>query len=288
MSLTYSRQTKSMKTSSLTDLNMKISHLIFSILLCSTAFSQTLSQNAHKNPFGGGWECNRGFKQVGNECQKVQLPANAVLDILGNDWECKRGFKRTGNECGKLTIPANASIDILGNDWICNKGFKRSASECQQMADGEKKSEADRDKALRDEIKRRQARGARGNHCDSEYRSGANVCVTVKNAELACSEAYDGSSYDSCRVEVSLYIETDYRGRGYVDGRVKCEASVSTMGSSGYESTQTNDERWSFSLYANDSSTRSIDIDFSFSNYDKVRKVWISDLTCRVRDLYTY
>jgi hypothetical protein len=339
-----------MKTSSWIDLNMRITRLIFLIFFCGTAFSQTLPQNAHKNPFGGGWECNRGFKQVGNECQKVQLPANvvldilghdwecargfkntggqcikvqipanagldilgndweclrgykragnecqkvqlptnAVLDILGHDWECKRGFKRSGNECGKLTIPANASIDISGNDWTCNKGFKRSASECQQMTDSEKKSEADRDKALREEIKRRQARGARGNHCDSEYKSGANVCVTVRNAELDCSESYDGSSYDSCRVEVSLYVETDYRGRGYIDGRVKCEATVSAVGSRGYESTQTNDERWNFSLYANDSSTRSIDIDFSFSSYDKVRKVRISDLTCRVRDLYAY
>jgi hypothetical protein len=339
-----------MKTSSLANFTMRIFSHFFLIFCCAAAFAQALPQNSHKNPYGGGWECNRGFKQVGNECQKVQVPANAVLDILGHDWECargfrnsgnqcvkvqipanagldilghdweclrgfqrvgnecqkvqmpanagldilghdwecKRGFKRVGNECVKLTIPVNASIDILGHDWICNKGFKRVASECQQMTDSEKKAEAERDKSIREEIKRRQARGARGNHCDSEYSSGANVCVTVKNAELDCSESYDRTSYSSCRVEVSLYVETDYRGRGYIDGRVKCEVSLSTAGSSGYESTQTNDERWNFSLYANDSSTRSLDIDFSFSSYDKIRKVRISDLTCRVRDLYVY
>jgi hypothetical protein len=121
-----------------------------------------------------------------------------------------------------------------------------------------------------------------------EYRSGANVCVTVKNSELNCSESYGKDYYDSCRVDVSLYIETDYRGRGYIDGRVKCEATIATVGSRGYESSDTNDERWNFSLYANDSSSRSIDIDFSFSSYDKIRKVRISDLTCRVVDLYVY
>ena len=324
--------------------------LLALMLIYSSAFSQSLPQNSHKNSFGAGWECNRGFKQVGNEClkvqippnavldilghdwecargfrnsgnqcikvqiplnagldilghdweclrgfqrvgsecQKVQLPANAGLDILGHDWECKRGFKRVGNECTKVTIPTNASIDALGHDWICNKGYKKASSECQPMTVAEKKAEADRDKSIREEIKSRQARGARGNHCDSEYSSGANVCVTVKNAELNCSESYARGNYDSCRVGVSLYVETDYRGHGYVDGRVKCEVSLATVGSGGYESSQSNDERWSFSLYANDSSTRSLDIDFSFSSYEKIRKVRISDLTCRVRDLYVY
>ncbi len=289
------------------------------LLLCNHSNAQSIPTNAHKNPYGGGWgcdrgfkrvgnkcskvlipanaslnilghdwECNRGFKRSGNECTKVNIPQNAGLDILGHDWECNRGFKRSGNECVKLTLPANATLDVLGHDWVCNKGFKRVSQECQKMTDAEKATQAEFEKNIRREIQSRQAMGARGEHCDSEYSSGANVCVTVKRAELDCSESYDQSYYDSCLADISLYIETDYRGRGYIDGRVNCEVTVAATSARGYESSESNDERWNFSLYANDSATETIEVDFSFSSYDKVRKVRISDVSCRVRDLYAY
>jgi len=331
-------------------MHMRNFFILAFLLLSNPAFTQSQPQNSHKNPYGSGWECNRGFKQVGNECQKVQIPlnavldilghdwecsrgfknvgnqcvkvilpknagldilghdwecirgfqqvgnecqkvlvpANAALDILGHDWECKRGFQRVGNECSKLTVPSNAKLDVIGNDWVCNKGFKQVGAVCHQMNDAEKKAEAEIEKAFREEIKRRQTRGVSGNHCEYEYNSRSNVCVTVKNVELNCSESYDRSYYDSCRVSVSLYVETDYRGRGYIDGRVKCEATIATAGNRGYESSETKDERWNFTLYEYDSSTRSLDINFSLSSYDKVKKARISDLTCRVRDLYAY
>jgi hypothetical protein len=258
------------------------------LFISNSVFPQNLPQNSHKNSFDQNWECNKGFKRLGSECQKVQIPVNASLDFSGHDWECNKGFKRLGSECQKVQIPVNASLDFSGHDWECNKGFKRLGGECREMTGAEKTADSDRDKAVREEIKRRQVSGVRGNHCDSESISGANVCVTVKNSELNCSEAYDGTYYDGCQVELSIYVETDYRGRGYVDGRVKCEASVATIGASGYESNQTNDERWNFTLYPNDTSRRSIEIDFSFSSYDKIRKVRVSDVTCRVRDLYVY
>lgn len=247
-----------------------------------------IPQNAGLDILGHDWECNRGFRRVGNECSKVQVPSNAGLDVLGHDWECNRGFKRSGNECVKLTLPANATLDVLGHDWVCIKGYKRVSQECKQMTDAEKTAQAEFEKNIRREMQRRQAMGARGEHCDSEYSSGANVCVTVKRAELDCSESYDRSHYDSCQADISLYIETDYRGRGYIDGRVKCEVTVAATGARGYESSESNEERWNFSLYANDSATKTIEVDFSFSSYDKVRKVRISDVSCRVRDLYAY
>jgi hypothetical protein len=244
--------------------------------------------NASLDYLGHDWQCNKGFKRAGNECKKVEIPANASLDYLGHDWQCNKGFKRAGNECKKVEIPANASLDYLGHDWQCNKGFKRSGTKCTAMTDSEKAAVLAREKAILDEIKRRRTLGVRGNHCDTEYTSGANVCVTVRDTDLDCSKSYDGSSYQSCQVEVSLYVETDYRGRGYIDGRVNCEVTIDKTGSSGYSTSDSEDERWSFSLYANDSSSRSIDVEFSFSSYEGIRRVSLSDVTCRVRDLYVY
>jgi len=63
------------------------------------------------------------IKQVGNECQKVQMQLNAVIDILGHDWECARGFKNAGNQCVKVILPKNTRLNILGHDWECIKGF---------------------------------------------------------------------------------------------------------------------------------------------------------------------
>lgn len=51
-----------------------------------------IPQNARLNYLGNGWECNRGFYRVGNECQPVQLPRYATLDVYGSGWVCQRGY----------------------------------------------------------------------------------------------------------------------------------------------------------------------------------------------------
>jgi hypothetical protein len=99
----------------------------------STNAAPGLPANAEKDAWGGGWQCKRGFRQVGSECAPVTIPANAQLDILGHDWECKRGFRRSGKECVPVLPPANAQLDILGHDWECMRGFRRSGSECVRV-----------------------------------------------------------------------------------------------------------------------------------------------------------
>lgn len=296
--------------------------LYLAFLLAMTSclsYAQHTPQNAHKSPYTSGWQCNRGFQQVSQECQKVVIPKNASLDFLGNDWVCNRGFGRVGNECQKVVIPNNAGLDFLGNNWECNKGFQRVGAECQKvvipanavldflghdweckkgfkrigsgcqtLTDNEKKLLAEQTKAIQQEINRRKTKGVNGNHCDVEYKSGANVCLTVRDASLRCSESYSGTYYDRCRVEVSYGSETDYRGGGYIDGQVRCEVTISASSGQGYASSKSQDEQRNISLFAFGSDSQSMDFSFSFSEYDAITNVRIRDVSCRLSDLFLY
>ena len=86
--------------------------------------------NAKLNYLGNGWECQRGFRQSGNECAPVQLPANSTLNYLGNGWVCQEGFRQSGNECIPVQLPPNSKLNILGNGWVCQEGFRQSGNQC--------------------------------------------------------------------------------------------------------------------------------------------------------------
>ena len=51
------------------------------------------------NLFGIGWACNRGFRQIGDGCVAVQMPANAAMNVYGNGWVCNLGYRQVGTEC---------------------------------------------------------------------------------------------------------------------------------------------------------------------------------------------
>ena len=93
----------------------------------------SMPANAKIDVYGTGWECERGYKRSGNECDQIRLPANAKIDVYGHDWECERGYKRSGNECNQVRLPANAKIDVYGHDWECERGYKRSGNECRPL-----------------------------------------------------------------------------------------------------------------------------------------------------------
>ncbi len=48
---------------------------------------------------GDQWTCDRGFKQVNDRSEEIQVPEHAFLDYTGNNWRCERGYKREGNRC---------------------------------------------------------------------------------------------------------------------------------------------------------------------------------------------
>ena len=89
--------------------------------------------NAELDYTGKAWTCKRGFKQVGTECERVDMPANAELDYTGKAWTCKRGFKQVGTECERVDMPAIAELDYTGKAWTCKRGYRQVGTECERV-----------------------------------------------------------------------------------------------------------------------------------------------------------
>jgi hypothetical protein len=56
-------------------------------------------QNAFLRASGDGWECQRGFENIGQSCVRIHLPRNAHLDFSGNAWECDAGYVARQDRC---------------------------------------------------------------------------------------------------------------------------------------------------------------------------------------------
>lgn len=95
-----------------------------------TRRSSGIPANAHIDYTGRNWECDRGFRQVGNECVKIQMPANSHIDYTGRAWECDRGFRQVNNECVKFDVPLYAHIDYTGRNWECDRGYVQDGNKC--------------------------------------------------------------------------------------------------------------------------------------------------------------
>lgn len=96
------------------------------------AYGQSIPENAHRTLFGG-WECDRGYEQVGDRCQKIDVPENASLTLTGHDWRCDRGYQQVGQRCESIDVPKNASLTILGNDWSCDRGYRQVGKRCEPI-----------------------------------------------------------------------------------------------------------------------------------------------------------
>ena len=104
-----------------------------------------IPENAHSKSYGGGWECNRGYRQVNRACSVIKLPTNAYLtdSSYGQGWECSWGYycsaKRERGTCDSTVgIKAveleervlNGLKDILlGNDDL----IEAFATELRQL-----------------------------------------------------------------------------------------------------------------------------------------------------------
>ena len=90
--------------------------------------------HSHIDYTGHRWECDNGYRQLGDECVKIKLPANAHIDYTGHRWECDNGYRQLGNECVKIDLPAHAHIDYTGHRWECDDGYKRIGNECVPLS----------------------------------------------------------------------------------------------------------------------------------------------------------
>ena len=87
-------------------------------------------RNSHPKPFGGGWECDRGYAAVGGSCAAIEVPSHAFLDSFGDGWDCLRGYREVEGACEIVQVPPNALLDFTGHRWDCARGFRKAEGEC--------------------------------------------------------------------------------------------------------------------------------------------------------------
>ena len=238
------------------------------------------------NYLGNGWECQRGFKRSGNKCEPVKIPKHGKLNYLGNGWECQRGYKRSGNKCLLLKIPKHGKLTYLGNDWECQKSFKRIVNECVPMTQKELAQQRKIQQEIAKKIQQRRLKRVSGDHCETEYRTNAEVCVKVMDASLDCNKSMLGEYYNDCDVSLDYIIETDYRGGSYLDVNVSCNVDIEYKGRKTYISqTDSSSEEESHSIYAYGSDSNTLDFNYGFSSFDEVLNVKVTSYSCEIQSV---
>ncbi len=58
------------------------------------------------------------------------MPEHAFLEYTGNRWQCERSYKRVNDQCQRVQVPEHAFLDTWGNGWACERGFQRSGDRC--------------------------------------------------------------------------------------------------------------------------------------------------------------
>ena len=303
------------------EVRLKLLSIFLSFLLVSASSgAQFLPDNAHKNPYGNGWSCNkgfykfggkciavkipengklnylgngwdcqRGFYKFGNQCLKVKIPENGRLNYLGNGWDCKRGFYKSGGQCIAVIIPKNGKLNYLGNGWECESGFKKAGNICVAMTPQEIRKQKEVEQAVRNEIERRRLQGVSGDDCETEFKTGAEVCVVITGVDLDCNESYTGDYYRDCDVTLSYEVQTDYKGGSYIEVEVECTVEIEYKGRQIY-TTQSDSsyEDESHSLYAHGSESGAISFNFSFSSFKEITNVKISSAECEIESVDLY
>lgn len=61
-----------------------------------------MPKHAHPVPQIWKWECDPGYVQSRNECEKVKIPRHGVLTPDGHGWDCRPGWEKSRNECQKV------------------------------------------------------------------------------------------------------------------------------------------------------------------------------------------
>ena len=245
-----------------------------------------IPENGKLNYLGNGWDCQKGFYIAGDQCHQVKIPENGKLNYLGNGWDCQKGFYIAGDQCHQVKIPENGKLNYLGNGWNCNDGYKESINACIAMTSEEIKTQKEQKEILFKEIQRRRAQVISGNHCETEYKTNANVCVNVSNVSLDCNKSIFDNHYRDCDVSLSYELKTDYSGGSYLDTSVSCKVEIESQGRNnlyGKSDSDSVDETYSLYAHGVDSDTKTLN--FSFLSFNEITKVKIRSVECEVEDI---
>ena len=235
-------------------------------------------QNAELDFTGHKWMCKRGFKQAGAQCSAVMIPKNAELDFTGHRWACKSGFALTNDKCEAVRLPLNAQLDFTGHSWTCKSGYKRAGSACQPMTPADFARQRELYRRLR--ALRRRFSGAGDSFTTSR---GARFVLSVDNASLDCNEAI-GGGYDSCTINISYSISTDYNGLNDPTVDIDCSSDVVYSDNSGFDSSTSASDSDGASMSSN-SYSGEMTLNVSFSSLDPVVRVRVSSTSCQISDV---
>jgi hypothetical protein len=84
---------------------------IFSIFLLN---GMDFPKNSHLSfNHSKGWECDKGYKRIGDHCVEIKTPTNSKLNYLGDDWICGHGFIKRGEECIHVNEATDKEIKEL-------------------------------------------------------------------------------------------------------------------------------------------------------------------------------
>ena len=92
-----------------------------------------MSPNAQSRGYGGGWDCDLGYRVEGTECLALDIPENAYATgrSYGSGWACRRGFEEIGGTaCQPIPVPENAFLRSSGYDWQCDRGYRQDRESC--------------------------------------------------------------------------------------------------------------------------------------------------------------
>ncbi len=86
--------------------------------------------------YGKGWKCRRGYQETGGAtCEPIYVPDNAFLRSAGHSWQCERGYRPERDACVLIELPENAYLidDTWGDGWACDRGFVAEAGKCMPI-----------------------------------------------------------------------------------------------------------------------------------------------------------
>ncbi len=170
----------------------------------------TLPANARLDSRGSGWECNRGYRNVDGSCAFIDVPANAFLDARGRGWECDRGYRELHEACNAVEVPANAHPDPSGSDWRCDRGHRRVGASCEPV-----------------ELPPHAYLDCSGDNweCDRGFRKSAASCAAVtvpahgflahSGSEWECDRGYQKSGASCLALTLPANGHIDYSGNDW-------------------------------------------------------------------------
>ena len=104
-------------------------------LIFAKGVSKEVPENSTAKSYGGGWSCNKGYRESKGACAEVKVPANAypTNKTYGQGWECKRGFQEVNNTCNHIKVPKNGYLDYSGIRVECDRGYLMVNKTCEAI-----------------------------------------------------------------------------------------------------------------------------------------------------------